>query len=233
VISVAALLKGLRKQWPHPRCEVNHRSPLELMIGVILSAQSTDKRVNEITPALFKKYPSAKAFAESSVSELENDVRTTGFFRAKTKSIRAACRTLLEKFSGKMPKTMDELLELPGVGRKSANVILGAAFGISSGVVVDTHMTRLSHRLGLSRHEDPAKIEADLNGVVPKKDWIFFSQSMVLHGRYICIARSPRCWECELIKICPFADKVLSPKSSEKAEAPRQTITGIPIHTRA
>jgi endonuclease III len=231
VINFPALLKGLKKQWPQPRCELNFRSPLQLMIGVILSAQSTDKRVNEVTPGLFKKYPSAKAFAEASVPELENEVRTTGFFRAKTKSILGACRTLLGKFGGEMPRTMNELLELPGVGRKSANVILGAAFGISSGVVVDTHMIRLSHRLGLTKKEEPAKIETDLNRLIPKRSWIFFSQSMVLHGRYICVARSPRCWECQLIKICPYADKVLAPKSEED-RAPRKTIVGIPIRPR-
>ena len=230
-ISVSALLAGLRKHWPNPQCEVNHKNPLQLMVGVILSAQSTDKRVNEITPALFKKYPNAQAFAEASPSELEMDIRSTGFFRAKTKSLRAACKTLLEKFNGVMPRKMDELLELPGIGRKSANVILGASFGISSGIVVDTHMIRLSGRLGLSEKEDPVKLEIDLNAIVPKKDWIFFSQSMVLHGRYICIARSPRCWECELVRGCPYPDKILSPKKDEPP-APRQTITGIPIRPR-
>ena len=153
----------------------------------------------------------------------------TGFFRAKTKSIISACRMIVEKFGGEVPKTMKELLELPGIGRKSANVILGAIYGISAGIVVDTHMIRLAtERLKLTPAKDPAKIEIDLMNIVPKKDWVFFSQAMVLHGRYICLARSPRCWECGLRKICPYADKVLSPKINEK-QRPRTTITGIPI----
>jgi endonuclease III len=222
------LLAGLRKQWPVTRCELNFANPLQLMIGTILSAQSTDKRVNEITPALFRKYPSAQAFAKANPAELENDIRSTGFFRSKTRSIRGACQVLMERFGGKLPKTMDELLELPGIGRKSANVILGAAFGIPSGIVVDTHMTRLAERLQLSAHQDPAKIERDLNALVPPAHWIFFSQAMVLHGRYICVARKPRCWECELIKICPYPDKELAPSDAEPP-VERKTITGIPI----
>jgi endonuclease-3 len=229
--SIPALLERLKKHWPKPRCELNFETPLQLMIGTILSAQSTDKRVNEITPGLFKKYPSAKAFAEASPIELENDIRSTGFFRSKTKSIKGACRTLLELFRGEMPKTMDELLELPGIGRKSANVILGAAFGISSGVVVDTHMTRLAHRLGLSKQEDPEKIEADLNRLVPPNQWIYFSQSMVLHGRYICVARQPRCFECFVADVCPYPDKLLKRPADEPASE-RKTITNFPIHVR-
>lgn len=225
------LLRLLRKQWPVTRCEVEHTNPLELMIGVILSAQSTDKRVNEVTKALFKKYRTPADYAASNPAVFENEIRSTGFFRNKTKSIRAACRMLVEKFRGKLPKTMEELLEIPGLGRKSANVILGAAFGIPSGIVVDTHMIRLSRRLGLSKEEEPVKIESDLNKLVPQSKWIFFSQAMVLHGRYICIARSPRCWECELIKICPYPDKVLSPKDGE-SPAPRTTLAGIPIRIR-
>jgi len=225
------LLKLLRKQWPHVRCELNFKNPLQLMIGVILSAQSTDKGVNEISPGLFKKYPSAQAFAQASPVELEKDIHRTGFFRSKTKSILGATRMLIEKFGGEMPRTMEELLELPGIGRKSANVILGACFGISSGIVVDTHMTRLAHRLGLSKQEDPVKIEQDLIAIVPKKDWIYFSQSMVLHGRYVCVARQPRCWECQLISICPYADKTLSRPDNEDHQE-RKTITGIPILAR-
>src|SRR5579872_6712315 len=190
------LLALLRRQWPVVRCELNFKNPLQLMIGVILSAQSTDKRVNEITPGLFKKYPSARAFANASPGELENDIRSTGFFRAKTRSILGAARLLTQKFNGEMPQTMEDLLELPGIGRKSANVILGAAFGITSGIVVDTHMIRLAtERLQLTKEKTPEKIEADLMAIVPKKDWVFFSQAMVLHGRYLCIARRPRCWE--------------------------------------
>ena len=228
---IEKLLPLLRKHWPHPLCEVNHKNALQLMIGVIMSAQSTDKTVNEITPALFKKYPTAKAFASANPLDVEKMIYRTGFFRAKTKSILGACQMLVEKFDSQMPKTMEELLELPGIGRKSANVILGAIYGIASGIVVDTHMIRLSNRFQLAHGDDPVKIEQELVKVVLPKDWVFFSQSMVLHGRYICLAKSPRCWECHLIKICPYLDKVLSPKLNEKDE-PRKTITGIPIIVR-
>lgn len=227
---VLKILPLLKKHWPKPRCEVNHRNPLELMVGVILSAQSTDKRVNEVTRSLFKKYKTAKDFAESSPSIFENEIRSTGFFRNKTKSIRNACKLLVEKHGGKLPQTMEELLEIPGLGRKSANVVLGAGYGITSGIVVDTHMIRLAGRFRLSHSEDPVKIERDLMAVVPQDQWIYFSQAMVLHGRYICVARTPRCWECALRKVCPFPDKVLSPKEGETT-APRKTITGVPIPT--
>ena len=231
---IKKLLPLLRKQWPKPMCEVKHTNALELMVGVILSAQSTDKRVNELTQSyLFKKYKKPGDYLAVAPEELENDIRPTGFFRNKAHSIRGACKMLIETYGGKMPKTMEELLELPGIGRKSANVILGAAYGITSGIVVDTHMIRLTtERLKLSKEKDPVKIEADLMKIVPEKDWIYFSQSVVLHGRYICIARSPRCWECELVKICPYADKVLSPRLEEKETAPRKTIIGVPIHIR-
>jgi endonuclease-3 len=163
---------------------------------------------------------------------VEKLVYRAGFFRAKTKSILAACRMIVEKFGGELPRTMEGLLELPGIGRKSANVILGAAYKIASGIVVDTHMIRLSNRFQLTRSQDPATIEEDLCAVVPRKEWIFFSQAMVLHGRYICLAKSPRCWECRLIKICPFTDKILEPKNGP-APGTRMTITGIPIIGRA
>jgi endonuclease-3 len=202
------------------------------MVGVILSAQSTDKTVNELTPALFKKYPTAKAFAEANPLDVETMVYRAGFFRAKTKSIMAACRMIVEKFGGELPKTMEQLLELPGIGRKSANVILGAAYGIPSGIVVDTHMIRLANRFHLSRGDDPVKIEQDLCKVVPQESWIFFSQAMVLHGRYLCLAKGPRCWECHLIKICPYPDKILEPKKGQET-GPRKTITGVPIIGRA
>jgi endonuclease III len=225
------LLPLLRRHWPRPVCEVNHKNALQLMVGVILSAQSTDKTVNEITPALFKKYPTAKAFADASPLDIENMIYRCGFFRAKTRSVMAACRMLVEKYGGEVPKTMEELLELPGIGRKSANVILGAAYGITSGIVVDTHMIRLANRFRLSKGDDPVKIEQDLMKVVPKKDWIYFSQAMVLHGRYICVAKKPRCWECHLIKICPFPDKILE-SSNGAGPADRQTITGVPVIAR-
>lgn len=229
---IAKLLPLLRKQWPAPRCEVEHTNPLELMVGVILSAQSTDKRVNQLTKTLFKKYRTAKDYANANPVEFEHDIQPAGFFRSKTKSILGAAKMLVEKFGGKIPKTMEELLELPGIGRKSANVILGASYGITSGIVVDTHMIRLAERFQLSDSQDPIKIEQDIMEVVPKKDWIYFSQAMVLHGRYICVSRKPRCFECELIKICPFPDKQLAPSPSDVPAVERQTITGVPIKPR-
>jgi len=229
---ILKLLELLKKQWPSPWCEVNHANALQLMVGVILSAQSTDKTVNELTPTLFKKYSTARAFADADPLVLEKMVYRAGFFRAKTKSIMGACQMMVEKYKGEVPKTMDELLELPGIGRKSANVILGAVYGIPSGIVVDTHMIRLANRFHLSRSDDPVKIEQDLCKVIPQKSWIFFSQSMVLHGRYICMAKRPRCWECHLLKICPYLDKILEPKESDKAGIARQTITGSPIVVR-
>jgi endonuclease-3 len=227
---VEKLLGLLRKQWPKTRCEVNHRNAYELMVGVILSAQSTDKAVNEITPGLFKRYPRPTVMAKAEPLDVEQIVHRTGFFRAKTKNILGACRRIVELHGGVVPKTMEELFELPGIGRKSANVILGAIHGIASGIVVDTHMIRLSGRLKLSKQEDPVKLEKELCAIVPEKDWIYFSQGMVLHGRYICIARQPRCWECYLAPICPYPDKTPPPEDDSKiSSAPRKTITGMPI----
>jgi len=228
---IAALLPLLRKHWPKPLCEVKHSNPLELMIGVILAAQSTDKRVNELTRTLFQRYRTAKDYAAASPSQFEQEIQPAGFFRSKTKSILGAARMIVDKFGGQVPKTMDELLELPGIGRKSANVVLGAGYGITSGIVVDTHMIRLSNeRLLLTKEIDPVKIEADLMKIVPEKDWVYFSQSMVLHGRYICIARKPRCFECHLVKICPFPDKNFARPAEEPTE--RRTITDVPILVR-
>ncbi len=227
---VSKLLPLLRKHWPKTICEVNHSNPLELMVGVILSAQSTDKRVNELTKSLFKKYRTAADYANANPVEFEHDIHAAGFFRSKTKSILGACQLIVEKFGGEVPKTMEKLLELPGIGRKSANVILGTGYGITSGIVVDTHMIRLANRFRLSKSEDPVEIEQDLMKAVPKKDWVYFSQSMVLHGRYICIARKPRCFECYLVIICPFSDKVFELPADVGVE--RKTITGIPIKVR-
>jgi endonuclease III len=229
---IKKLLVLLRKQWPKTLCEVNHENPLQLMVGTILAAQSTDKRVNELTKTLFKKYRTAKDYAEASPVIFEKEILPAGFFRSKTKSILGSARMLVDKFGGVVPKTMEELLELPGIGRKSANVILGAGYGITSGIVVDTHMTRLTtERLQLTKSQDPVKIEEDMMKIVPKNEWVFFSQSMVLHGRYICIARKPRCFECELVKICPYPDKNFArPKDEQPAE--RRTITNLPIHVR-
>lgn len=223
------LIAALKKQWPKALCEVNHRNAYELMVGVILSAQSTDKAVNEITPALFKRYPSPAAMAKAQPLDVEKIIHRTGFFRAKTRNILGACRAIVARHAGTVPKTMEELVELPGIGRKSANVVLGAIHGIASGIVVDTHVIRLSERLRLSTNEDPVKLERDLCAIVPKNHWIYFSQSMVLHGRYICIARRPRCWECYLAPICPYPDKTPPPPKEEPLPEPRKTITGLPI----
>jgi endonuclease-3 len=231
---IEKLIPLLKKQWPKTLCEVKHTNPLELMVGVILSAQSTDKRVNELTQSfLFKKYKTPEDYVKVSPAELEHDIHPAGFFRAKTRSIKGACKLLVEKFHSRVPKTMGELLELPGIGRKSANVILGASWGIASGIVVDTHMLRLGNeRLLLSKQADPVKLEADLMDIVPEKNWIFFSQSMVLHGRYICVARKPRCFECELVKICPYSDKNFERPANEDPGVQRKTITDIRIRPR-
>ena len=228
---IQKLLPLLHKQWPKTLCEVNHRNAYELMVGVILSAQSTDKAVNELTPALFKKYPSPAVMAAAHPLDVERMVHRSGFFRAKTKNILGACRMIVQKHGGQVPKTLEDLVELPGIGRKSANVIMGAIHGIPTGIVVDTHMIRLSGRFRLSKEEDPVKLEKELCAIVPQKEWIYFSQGMVLHGRYICVARQPRCWECYLAPICPYPDKTPPPVGDDVKSAPRETITGLPIRT--
>ena len=197
--------RRLKKAYPTAHCALNHTSPLELLIATILSAQCTDERVNQVTASLFRKYRTCEDYLEVAPQELEQDIRPTGFFRNKTKSIQGACRMLLEKYRGNIPKTMEELLLLPGVARKTANVVLGVAFGIPSGVVVDTHVGRLSRRMGLTRDERPEKVEADLMALLPRKEWINFSHRMIMHGRQICIARKPRCSICPIANICPSA----------------------------
>ena len=206
---VAEILKKLDEAYPDVTCALEHETPFQLLISTILSAQCTDERVNQVTKTLYKKYPDAKAFAYANPSELEMDIRPTGFFRNKTKSIMGASKKIVEEFRGAVPQTMDELLSLPGVARKTANVVLGTAFGIAVGVVVDTHVTRLSHRLDLSRHDDPKKIEQDLMRVIPKEKWIIFSHQLIWHGRRVCQARKPRCMECNLEKICYSKDKTI------------------------
>lgn len=193
----------LKKEYPDAHCALDHSNPLELLIATILSAQCTDKRVNIVTADLFRKYRTAEDFVQVSPSELENDIRSTGFFRNKAKSIQGACRIISEKYKGRVPNTLDELLELPGVARKTANVVLGTAFGITSGIVVDTHVSRLSQRLGLSDEKQPEKIENDLMALVPRKDWIIFSHLLIWHGRAVCHARKPLCEECVVEKFCP------------------------------
>ena len=200
---VAQLLKAWPKIYPDAHTELNFKNPLELLIATILSAQCTDKRVNMVTPALFKKYRSAKDYANAPQAELENAIKSTGFFRSKTKSIRGATSTIATKFGGKVPDSMEELRELPGVGRKTANVVLGNAFGINEGIVVDTHVIRLSRRLGLTKQKDPEKIEQDLMKLVPRECWAVWSHWLIWHGRRRCYARRPDCANCEVFKLCP------------------------------
>lgn len=206
---VAAILAGLDAAYPEATCELKHHSPFELLISTILSAQCTDVRVNEVAKTLYAKYPTAQAFALASPQELEQDIRPTGFFRNKTKSIMGASKKIIEDFGGRVPETMEELLTLPGVARKTGNVVLGTAFGIAAGVVVDTHVMRLANRLDLTRNDEPKKIEQDLMKVIPKGKWIQFSHQLIWHGRRVCVARKPRCIECNLEKLCYSADKTI------------------------
>jgi endonuclease-3 len=197
------IIAALQRTYPTAHCELNFANPLQLLVATILSAQCTDKRVNIVTADLFKKYRSAKDFAEAPLAELEAAVKTTGFFRNKAKNIKACCAALMEKFGGEVPRTMDELHALAGVGRKTANVVLGNAFGINVGVVVDTHVTRLGNRLGLVKGTDAVKIEQELVKLVPQKDWTLFSHWLIWHGRRRCAARKPDCANCEIQKLCP------------------------------
>ena len=201
---VNRLVPLLGQAYPHARCSLDFSSPLELLVATILSAQCTDARVNIVTRSLFAKYPTARAYADASQEELEQDIQSTGFFRNKTRSIRAMARALIDHHDGQVPKTMHELVNLAGVGRKTANVILGNAFGINAGVTVDTHVTRLSNRLGLTKHPvDAVKIEQDLMAIVPQDQWTVWSHWLIFHGRAVCQARSPRCESCLLRPLCP------------------------------
>jgi endonuclease III len=204
---VRAILKRLDEAYPAATCALKHENAFQLLISTILSAQCTDERVNQVTATLFPKYPDAKAFAYANPAELEQEIRPTGFFRNKTKSIMGASKKIVEEFHGEVPKTMEELLTLPGVARKTANVVLGTAFGIAAGVVVDTHVQRLSERLDLTKNTDPKKIEQDLMKVIPQDRWILFSHQLIWHGRRVCQARKPRCVECNLERLCYSKDK--------------------------
>jgi endonuclease III len=206
---VAAILAKLDEAYPTATCELRHENAFQLLISTILSAQCTDVRVNQVTQTLYKKYPNAEAFAHANPSELEQEIRPTGFFRNKTKSIMGASKGIIDNFGGQVPRTMEEILTLPGVARKTANVVLGTAYGIASGVVVDTHVIRLSRRLDLTKHEDPKKIEEDLMRVIPKEKWITFSHQLIWHGRRVCVARSPRCIDCNLESLCYSKDKTV------------------------
>jgi endonuclease III len=206
---VAAILARLDEAYPNATCELKHENAFQLLVSTILSAQCTDVRVNQVTQTLYKKYTNPEAFAHANPKELELEIRPTGFFRNKTKSVMGASKAILEKFGGQVPRTMEEILTLPGVARKTANVVLGTAFGIASGIVVDTHVQRLSNRLDLSRNEDPKKIEQDLMQIVPREKWIQFSHQLIWHGRRVCAARKPKCAECNLEKLCYSKDKTV------------------------
>jgi len=197
------IIRLLKQAYPDAKCTLNHSNAFELLIATILSAQCTDDRVNIVTADLFRKYRKAQDYLTVSPTELQKDIRTTGFFRNKAKSIQGTARVLAEQYSGRVPKTIEELLELPGVARKTANVVLGNAFGVTSGIVVDTHVTRLSRRLGLTKHKQAEKIERDLIELVPRKDWVIFSHLLIAHGRKVCKARNPLCSECVIEKLCP------------------------------
>jgi len=200
---VLKIISLLRKEYPDAKCSLNHSNPLELLLATILSAQCTDERVNIVTADLFRKYRRPEDYVNVPRLELEADIRPTGFFRNKAKSLQGACQMIIEKYGGRVPNKVDELLSLPGVARKTANVVLGNAFGIASGVVVDTHVSRLSQRLGITENKQPEKIERDLIEVVPKKDWIDFSHLLIYHGRRVCKARAPQCGDCVVEKLCP------------------------------
>jgi endonuclease-3 len=204
---VAAILPILKKTYPDARCSLEHKNPLQLLVATILSAQCTDQRVNIVTKDLFKKYPTAAALAGAPQEELEKVIQSTGFFRNKAKSLRGMAAALLEKHGGEVPQTLEELTHLAGVGRKTANVVLGNAFGKDEGVVVDTHVGRLSGRLGLTKHTDPIKIERDLMEIVPRGDWTLWPHLMIYHGRAICQARKPKCEICPLLQYCPWGQK--------------------------
>ena len=206
---VAAILAGLDAAYPDANCELKHENAFQLLVSTILSAQCTDVRVNQVTAELYKKYKKPEDFAYASPAELEKEIRPTGFFRNKTKSIMGASKALVDKFGGVVPRTMEEILTLPGVARKTANVVLGTAYGIASGIVVDTHVIRLSQRLDLSRNTDPKKIEQDLMQVIPKDRWIKFSHQLIWHGRRVCFARKPKCAECNLESLCYSKDKTV------------------------
>ena len=197
------IIRRLKRAYPNAKCSLNHSNAFELLVATILSAQCTDERVNIVTADLFRKYKKPEDYLKVSPRELEKDIQSTGFFRNKTKSIQGSSKVLLEEFDGQVPHTMDELLELPGVARKTANVVLGNAFAIKAGVVVDTHVTRLSHRLDFTQQKTAEKIELDLIELVPKKDWVIFPHLMIAHGRKICKARNPLCDECPVEKQCP------------------------------
>lgn len=204
---IKEIIRILRREYPQAKTALNFRTPFELLVATILAAQCTDERVNKVTSGLFQKYPTVEAFARARQEELENDIRSTGFFRNKARNIIALARKLVEEYGGKVPDSMEELIKLPGVARKTANIVLSSAFRKAEGIAVDTHVRRLAERLGLSRHTQPEKIEKDLMEIVPRSDWLDFNYLLVDHGRKICQARKPRCLECVLNDLCPSFEK--------------------------
>ncbi|HLI63632.1 MAG TPA: endonuclease III [Terriglobales bacterium] len=217
---ISEILKRLDARYPGATCALRHNSAWELLVATILSAQCTDARVNMVTPVLFEKYPTPEAFASLQPEELEGDIRSTGFFRNKAKSLVGAARKLVSDFGGQVPRTMDELLQLPGVARKTANVVLGTWYNIADGVVVDTHVQRISRRLELTTNQDPNKIEQDLMRVIPREKWIIFAHQIILHGRALCLARSPKCADCPLENLCHAADKTWTTVEIHKSATP-------------
>jgi endonuclease III len=207
---VAAILRGLDEAYPEAVCALNHRSPWELLVATILSAQCTDVRVNMVTPELFKRFPSPAAMAKASLPELEMLIKTTGFFRNKAKSLQGAARTIIADFNGEVPQTLDELITIPGAARKTANVVLGVSFGKAEGIVVDTHVFRIARRLELAKGDTPEKVEQELIRVIPRDHWISFSHQIIQHGRQVCTARNPKCKICNLEPLCRSKDKTWS-----------------------
>src|SRR4030065_1627086 len=218
---VKEIIKILSKEKPHSRMALKFSNPLELLIATILSAQCTDVKGNQVTVDLFKKYRSAKDYAESDLEKLEGEIRPTGFYRNKAKSIQKCCQELIKRFGGEIPKTLEELVTLPGVGRKTANVILGNAFGVP-GIAVDTHVHRVSQRIGLTKNDDPVKIEFDLMEIVPKEEWTHFSNLLVWHGRRTCVARKPLCQTCSIRKLCDYGSDLLKKPKLQNPNAKRE-----------
>jgi endonuclease-3 len=204
---VIKILAVLDRMYPNVTCALHHSNAWELLVATILSAQCTDKRVNEVTPGLFAKYPTIPDFAAAKQDELAQDIRSTGFFNNKAKSVIGAARKILSEFGGEVPRDMDQLLTVPGAARKTANVVLGTAFGIAVGVVVDTHVRRIANRLDLTKHNDPVKIEQDLMKLIPQEKWVLFSHQIIHHGRALCVARNPKCGQCDLNRLCYAKDK--------------------------
>ncbi|MGB6300233.1 MAG: endonuclease III [Rivularia sp. (in: cyanobacteria)] len=207
------ILVRLKRLYPDATCSLNYSTPVQLLVATILSAQCTDERVNKVTPELFRQFPDAQSLGNAPIEELETLVRSTGFYRNKAKNIKAACQTIVKEFGGKVPQTMEELLQLRGVARKTANVVMAHGFGINVGVTVDTHVSRLSQRLGLTKHDDAVRIERDLMKLLPQADWENWSIRLIYHGRAVCKARNPACQECELADLCPTAPKI-SPQNA-------------------